>query len=102
MSELTRKIAKEIERDVTDRRVFGWDDVDDDMPQEIRDRWEQIIDRLLPAPQLTWTTVRPTVPGAYFVRGKDCDIDVIYFHRPPNPGTFDACEFAGPITEPAE
>jgi hypothetical protein len=47
--DLAQRIARAIERDLTDRRGFGWDDVAEETQYAIRERWVEIIRRELDA-----------------------------------------------------
>lgn len=46
--ELAKKIAKAIERDLRDRRGLrqAFESIDEDMQEEIRERWIEIIDEM--------------------------------------------------------
>lgn len=45
--DIAQKIVAEIEYDLTDRRGMGWDNVDENVQEEIRDRWAGIVRRIL-------------------------------------------------------
>jgi hypothetical protein len=47
--DLARRIAAAIERDASGRRGMRWDAVGDDVRDEIRDRWAELVRRELEA-----------------------------------------------------
>ena len=44
-SKFAAQIVKEIERDLTDRRGFSFDGLDDDIIADIRMSWAKIVDK---------------------------------------------------------